>query len=148
MIREKSGRYRCVLLLPVSCPYLMSNWFCVCFVSSSAFYFVRFFCVTKSRYATFSINSMTTVVSVMLPSRLIVFSFKRIARTSVATQGIREEFEASTAPWKAIFDSVTPHSETLPGRWNKLITLERMCILRCLRPDKMVPAVQGFVSGR
>ena len=64
------------------------------------------------------------------------------------TQGIREEFEASTGPWKAIFDSVTPHSETLPGRWSKLITLERMCILRCLRPDKMVPAVQNFVSGR
>ncbi|XP_043195463.1 dynein axonemal heavy chain 7-like [Amphibalanus amphitrite] len=60
--------------------------------------------------------------------------------------GIREEFEASTAPWKAIFDSVTPHSEPLPSRWNKLITLEKMCILRCLRPDKMVPAVQGFVS--
>ena len=42
---------------------------------------------------------------------------------------------------------MTPHSEPLPGRWNKLITLEKMCVLRCLRPDKMVPAVQGFVSG-
>merc|ERR1711977_111793 len=35
--------------------------------------------------------------------------------------------------------------EPLPGRWDKLEGLKRLCILRCIRPDKVVLGVQKFV---
>ena len=33
----------------------------------------------------------------------------------------------------------------LPGRWDKLTGLKRLCLLRCIRPDKVVLGVQKFV---
>ena len=44
--------------------------------------------------------------------------------------------------WKEVYDSVTPHESSYPGKWNALRGLDRMVVLRCLRPDKIVPAVQ------
>merc|ERR1719183_696114 len=63
-------------------------------------------------------------------------------------------FEALTGPdfgqnaqgWKDIYASPEPQNSTLPGQWAKLGAFERMCVLRCLRPDKVTPMVMSFVS--
>lgn len=49
--------------------------------------------------------------------------------------------------WRAIFDHKEPHLEQFPPPYDNLDAFERMLILRCLRPDKVVPAVQQFVEG-
>uniref|UniRef100_A0A3B1K2M2 Dynein axonemal heavy chain 3 n=1 Tax=Astyanax mexicanus TaxID=7994 RepID=A0A3B1K2M2_ASTMX len=46
--------------------------------------------------------------------------------------------------WKEIYDSGRPHEEQFPGRWSSLVGMERMVVLRCFRPDKLVPAVQHY----
>lgn len=48
--------------------------------------------------------------------------------------------------WKTLYDSTNPETAPLPGKWElELRGLDRMVILRCVRPDKMVPAVQNFI---
>ena len=50
------------------------------------------------------------------------------------------------APWKAIFDSTTPAEQPLPDPWEQNLTpVQRLMVLRVLRPDKLVLAVQRFV---
>ncbi|KAM7329251.1 hypothetical protein ACRRTK_010864 [Alexandromys fortis] len=60
-------------------------------------------------------------------------------------KGLMEDVEHNTKEWKQIYDSAWPHEEILPSPWKFLQPLERMAILRCLRPDKMVPAIQDFI---
>ncbi|KAH0504188.1 Dynein heavy chain 3, axonemal [Microtus ochrogaster] len=60
-------------------------------------------------------------------------------------KGLMEDVEHNIKEWKQIYDSAWPHEEILPSPWKFLQTLEKMVILRCLRPDKMVPAIQDFI---
>ena len=48
--------------------------------------------------------------------------------------------------FKKLFDTSDPQKSKLPARWEakKLTLLQRMCILRCLRPAKITLAVQDF----
>jgi len=47
---------------------------------------------------------------------------------------------------KALFDSNAPQDVPLPGKWGKLDSLKQMCILRAFRPDKMMEAMQNYIS--
>ncbi|XP_078488802.1 dynein axonemal heavy chain 7 isoform X2 [Ciona intestinalis] len=60
-------------------------------------------------------------------------------------QGIRKKFPAYKEQWKTIYDSTDPHNKTPPGDWAELVEFHRMMVLRCLRPDKIVPAMQNFI---
>ena len=44
-----------------------------------------------------------------------------------------------------MYDSPSPHEYAYPDPWNKLTRLDRLVLLRCFRPDKMVPAVQDYI---
>ena len=60
---------------------------------------------------------------------------------------IQESFPDDAEGWEVLYDSLTPHQEKLPENWeNKLHSFQKMCILRVLRPDKIIPAVQEFVT--
>ncbi|XP_062847578.1 dynein axonemal heavy chain 3 [Trichomycterus rosablanca] len=59
--------------------------------------------------------------------------------------GLFEDVRNNTADWKRIYDSSQPHKEQLPGKWCTLVGMECMVVLRCFRPDKLVPAVQDFI---
>ncbi|MEQ2218273.1 hypothetical protein XENOCAPTIV_000822 [Xenoophorus captivus] len=48
--------------------------------------------------------------------------------------------------WKHLYDSAKPHEDQLPDQWDRLAGLNRMVIIRCFRPDKLVPAVQNFIE--
>jgi len=60
-------------------------------------------------------------------------------------EGFSEHVRHNVSLWKAVYDSGRPQEERLPGHWGALAGMERMVVLRCLRPDKLVPAVQRFI---
>jgi dynein heavy chain len=62
-----------------------------------------------------------------------------------AFKGLREHVDRTPHQWRTLYDSTDPQEEPLPGRWDKLEGLKRLCILRCIRPDKVVLGVQKFV---
>lgn len=74
-------------------------------------------------------------------------SWAELVRASCLTnlQGLMEHVRDNTSKWKPIYDSVKPHEEEFPDTWSSLTGLDRMVILRCLRPDKIIPAVQIFI---
>uniref|UniRef100_A0A8B9U7Y3 Dynein axonemal heavy chain 7 n=1 Tax=Anas zonorhyncha TaxID=75864 RepID=A0A8B9U7Y3_9AVES len=74
-------------------------------------------------------------------------SWAELVRASSLTnlKGLMEHVRENFSKWKLIYDSVRPHEEKLPDSWSMLMGLDRMVILRCLRPDKIVPAVQEFI---
>ncbi|CAB3991140.1 dynein heavy chain 3, axonemal-like, partial [Paramuricea clavata] len=79
------------------------------------------------------------------PDWLIDKAWSEIVRASDLTnlKGLKDDFDG--ASWKVFYDSATPHNEKFPGIWNALSSLDRLVVLRCLRPDKIVPAVQDFI---
>uniref|UniRef100_A0A8C9Y954 Dynein axonemal heavy chain 12 n=1 Tax=Sander lucioperca TaxID=283035 RepID=A0A8C9Y954_SANLU len=64
-------------------------------------------------------------------------------------QGIKEAFIKGPEDFKSIYDSKDPSNTPLPAPWcEQLNDLQKMIIVRCLRPDKIVPAVIKYVTGR
>eukprot|EP01047_Picozoa_sp_COSAG01_P001177 COSAG01_NODE_25_length_37050_cov_211.559119_13_plen_3716_part_00 len=63
-----------------------------------------------------------------------------------AFDGLNTGFAAQRDAWTAIYDSATPHEEPMPGKWNDLNSLQKLLILRCIRPDKCVPAIRAYVD--
>jgi len=64
-----------------------------------------------------------------------------------AFKGMHDDFHSLATQWRAIYDHTDPHLQPLPGHWDaKLKGIKRLCALRCIRPDKVVLAVQNFVA--
>ncbi len=62
-------------------------------------------------------------------------------------KSFRASFEANTDAWRVYYDDKEPNKAPLPSPWgDKLTDFQKMIILRCLRPDKVVPLVIDFVK--
>ncbi|XP_078307189.1 dynein axonemal heavy chain 7 isoform X1 [Panthera onca] len=62
---------------------------------------------------------------------------------------IRREFMHLKDGWKKVYDSLEPHHEVFPENWeDKANEFQRMLIIRCLRPDKVIPMLQEFIINR
>lgn len=66
-------------------------------------------------------------------------------------QDFAESFAERVDQWKAIFDHEKPVEQTFPAPFDDMkmsdpcAGLRRLCIIRCLRRDKLMDAVQMFV---
>lgn len=59
----------------------------------------------------------------------------------------REDFGKNSDIWRDYYDSKEPHNAEIPAPWQtKLTDFQCMMVLRCIRPDKMVPAITKFVT--
>lgn len=48
--------------------------------------------------------------------------------------------------WKQLYNHVEPHTQKLPKPWHKELTeFQKMMVIRCIRPDKLVPMIVWFV---
>ncbi|XP_051776026.1 dynein axonemal heavy chain 3-like isoform X1 [Erpetoichthys calabaricus] len=66
--------------------------------------------------------------------------------TFPAFNWIRENFTNNVPWWKNVYDSAHPNEMTLPEPWDDLLSdFQKLLILRCIRPDKIIPAVQHFI---
>jgi dynein heavy chain, axonemal len=69
-----------------------------------------------------------------------------------ALSGIKEfdaltdSFRKNLGQWQQVFDSAEPHRMEFPKPLTKVSPLERLCILRCLRRDKIELAMQDFIT--
>lgn len=62
-------------------------------------------------------------------------------------RGIVGSVESSLPDWEAWFRDSNPESADLPGEWeSKCSDLQRMVLVRCLRPDRVLFAASAFVS--
>jgi len=62
-------------------------------------------------------------------------------------RNISSSFEQNTGDWKKWYQSSEPESAPLPGEWeNKCNELQRLVLIRFLRPDRVVFGVSAFVA--
>ena len=59
---------------------------------------------------------------------------------------LASDIEGSSKQWKKYCENECPENEKLPQEWKNKSPLQKMCILRCLRPDRMTYAVRNFVG--
>lgn len=61
--------------------------------------------------------------------------------------GFSSSFDQCPREWRMLYQSDNPEVHPLPGEWDgKVSDLQRMCILRCIRNDRLISAVTRFVS--
>ena len=48
--------------------------------------------------------------------------------------------------WRKFVEAEAPEKEKFPQEWKKKDALQRLCMMRALRPDRMLYAVQEFVE--
>uniref|UniRef100_A0A8D2DP18 Dynein axonemal heavy chain 1 n=1 Tax=Sciurus vulgaris TaxID=55149 RepID=A0A8D2DP18_SCIVU len=57
------------------------------------------------------------------------------------------DFMKHLSEFQAIFDSLEPHRQPLPGIWDQFLDqFQKLLVLRCLRGDKVTNAMQDFVA--
>ena len=61
-------------------------------------------------------------------------------------QGFASDFKNHLKAWREYFDCVEPHLQSLPDKWNdSLNSFQKLCVLRCLRVDKVTDGVMAYV---
>nr|XP_015207526.1 PREDICTED: dynein heavy chain 3, axonemal-like [Lepisosteus oculatus] len=64
-----------------------------------------------------------------------------------AFTGLQEHFTANTEEWRRLYDATQPNLQPLPTPWQDALSpFQRLLVLRCLRPDKLIPAILQFIS--
>ncbi|ALC45571.1 CG41497 [Drosophila busckii] len=60
--------------------------------------------------------------------------------------GIDKDMENYTKRWRKFMSSDAPEREQFPGEWKHRTPLQKLCIVRALRPDRMTYAMALFVE--
>ena len=61
--------------------------------------------------------------------------------------GITQSLQHTPKEWRRWYESGTPEIDALPGEYEeKCNKLQRMILLRCIRPDRVVVAAKEFVA--
>ena len=70
------------------------------------------------------------------------------ALTSISTEfyNLDNDIESSDNRWKKFIDSEMPEKEKFPQDWKNKTSLQKLCMLRVLRPDRMLYALVQFVE--
>ncbi|XP_069808270.1 dynein axonemal heavy chain 9 isoform X2 [Dendropsophus ebraccatus] len=61
-------------------------------------------------------------------------------------RNLDRDIEGSAKRWKKFVESECPEKEKFPQEWKNKTALQRLCMMRALRPDRMTYAVRDFVE--
>jgi dynein heavy chain len=70
----------------------------------------------------------------------------QVLSSKEAFSGFAGDIEGSEKRWKKFCESEAPEREKFPGDWKNKSPLQQLCMLRCLRPDRMMNAMTLFIS--
>lgn len=57
-------------------------------------------------------------------------------------ENLDKDIEGATKRWKKFSDSEKPEKEKFPQEWKNKSAFQRLCMMRCLRLDRMTYAVK------
>jgi dynein heavy chain len=60
----------------------------------------------------------------------------------VRLKELKSSVESNVTAWKAYYDAFSPQVTMCPAPLDTIEDLSKLVVLRCIRPDKIVPAVQ------
>ncbi|XP_073435796.1 dynein axonemal heavy chain 9 isoform X2 [Dendrobates tinctorius] len=63
-------------------------------------------------------------------------------------RNLDRDVEGSAKRWKKFVESECPEKEKFPQEWKNKSALQRLCMMRALRPDRMTYAVRDFVEAK
>jgi dynein heavy chain len=69
----------------------------------------------------------------------------RLSSSNATLRGLHNDFATLANEWKIVYDATEPHKAAFPGKFSSLDSFAKLLILRCLRPDKIIPAARDFV---
>nr|KAF6455667.1 dynein axonemal heavy chain 17 [Rousettus aegyptiacus] len=61
-------------------------------------------------------------------------------------KNLDNDIEGSAKRWKKLVESEAPEKEIFPKEWKTKTALQKLCMVRCMRPDRMTYAVRNFVE--
>uniref|UniRef100_A0A8C2LLZ8 Dynein axonemal heavy chain 17 n=1 Tax=Cricetulus griseus TaxID=10029 RepID=A0A8C2LLZ8_CRIGR len=61
-------------------------------------------------------------------------------------KNLDNDIEGSAKRWKKLVESEAPEKEVFPKEWKNKTALQKLCMVRCMRPDRMTYAVKNFVE--
>ena len=61
-------------------------------------------------------------------------------------RNLDRDIEGSAKRWKKFVESECPEKEKFPQEWKNKTILQKLCMMRALRPDRMSYAVVDFVA--
>ena len=63
-----------------------------------------------------------------------------------AFEGFADHFAGHTAHYQALFESQDAHAHALAAPFDaRLSVFQKLCVLRCIRPDKVMLGVQVYI---
>ena len=57
-------------------------------------------------------------------------------------KNLDRDMEGSAKRWKKFVESEAPEKEKFPQEWKNKTGLQKLCMMRCMRPDRMSYAVR------
>lgn len=65
-------------------------------------------------------------------------------------KNLDSDIEGSAKRWKKFVESEVPEKEVFPKEWKNKSALQKLCMLRCMRPDRMTYAIRctGALPGQ
>lgn len=61
-------------------------------------------------------------------------------------RNLDRDIEASAKRWRKFVDSEYPEKEKFPQEWKNKSAIQKLCMMRALRPDRMIYAIKAFVE--
>lgn len=61
-------------------------------------------------------------------------------------RNLDRDIETSAKRWRKFVDSEYPEKEKFPQEWKNKSAIQKLCMMRALRPDRMIYAIKAFVE--